>query len=67
MLTAKRLTIAKVLEDETDYRGKLRTLGREKDAKEIAHATDMHALKSLARAVNLQLDNVYEELFKAAA
>ena len=67
LLTEKRTTIAAVMDDETDYKALIRTLDKEKDAKKIQHAADMHAIKSLARAVNNQLDTTYENLFKAAA
>jgi MinD-like ATPase involved in chromosome partitioning or flagellar assembly len=67
LLTEKRMTIAAVMEDETDYKALIRTLDKEKDAKKIQHAADMHAIKSLARAVKYQLDTTYENLFKAAA
>jgi hypothetical protein len=66
LLTQKRTTIAAVMDDETDYRSLIRTLDREKDAKRIQHAADMHAIKSLARAVKRQLDTTFENLFKAA-
>ena len=53
--------------DSTDFRGLLRTLDRVKDAKQVQHAADMHAIRSLARGVQQQLDGTFAELFKAAA
>ena len=67
LLAGKRTTIAAVMEDETDYKALIRTLDREKDAEKVKHAADMHAIKSLARAVKRQLDTTFENLFKAAA
>jgi hypothetical protein len=64
LLSAKKTTIAAVLNDETDYRAALKTLDREADKKKIAHYTDMHAIKSLAKGVNRQLDTVFAALFK---
>ncbi len=63
LLNAKRTTIGAVLADATDYRSQLRSLDRAKEAKKVSHACDMHALKSLARTVNVQLDRAYAALF----
>jgi len=64
LLSAKKTTIAAVLNDETDYRAALKSLDREADKKKITHYTDMHAIKSLAKGVNRQLDTVFGALFK---
>jgi MinD-like ATPase involved in chromosome partitioning or flagellar assembly len=67
LLSRKKATIAAVLQDTTDYRALLRTLDRERDAKRVQHAADMHAIRSLARGVQQQLDVTFEQLFAAAA
>ena len=64
LLGGKKLTINAVLADQTDYRAQLRALGKDGDKKKAAHYADMHAIKSLAKGVNQQLDAVYDELFK---
>ena len=63
LLSAKKLTIDAVLKDPTDYRALLKTMDREADRKKAAHYTDLHAIKSLAKGVNRQLDGVYSALF----
>ena len=67
LLNEKKTTIAAVLADDTDYKALIRSLDREKDAKRVQLAADMHAIKSLARTVQRQLDTTYASLFKAAA
>jgi len=67
LLARRRTTISAVLADATDYRELLRGLDRRKDPKLAQNAADMHAIKSLARAVDKQLDATYEQLLKAAA
>lgn len=67
LLSEKRTTISAVMADETDYRTMIRTLDREKEARKIQHAADMHAIRALAKAVHQQLDVTYQQLFSAAA
>lgn len=63
MLTVKKLSIADVLADETDYKAKARELGKDGDAKQKSHYSDMHIIKSLAKSVNRNLDTVFAALF----
>lgn len=63
LLSAKKLTIEAVLSDETDYRALLKTLDREADKKKVAHYSDMHAIKALAKGVDRQLNSVFSALF----
>jgi hypothetical protein len=67
LLSRKRMTIGAVLADTTDYRALLRTFDRERDGKKVQNAADMHAIRSLARGVQQQLDVTFEQLFAAAA
>ncbi len=63
LLSAKRLTIATLLADDTDYRALLRSMDRS-DTRQMSHYTDMLAVKSLARPVSRQMDAVFESLFQ---
>ncbi|WP_277978585.1 hypothetical protein [Sphingomonas phyllosphaerae] len=62
LLAAKRLSIGALMADETDYRVRLRTIDKG-DAKAIAHYSDMHALKLLAKAAAPQFDRAFAALF----
>lgn len=63
MLTVKKLTISSVLADETDYKARVRELGKEGDSKLKGHYSDMHVIKSLAKSVNRNLNTVFSVLF----
>ena len=63
LLSAKKTTIAAVVQDETDYKALLKGLDKDADKKKAAHYADMHAIKGLARGVNRQLDGVFAALF----
>lgn len=63
LLSAKKLTIAAILKDETDYRALLKALDKDAEKKKAAHYSDMHAIKGLAKGVNRQLDGVFSALF----
>jgi len=62
LLASKRMTVQQILTDETNYRQLLRDTDRS-DIKRITHLSDMHALQSLARPVNRQLDAAFAALF----
>ncbi|HBQ88095.1 StbB family protein [Alcaligenes faecalis] len=62
LLADKRITIASILADQTDYRQLLREADP-KDRKRISHLSDMHTLKALARPVDRQLDRAFQALF----
>ncbi|NYT79532.1 plasmid stability protein StbB [Alcaligenaceae bacterium] len=62
LLADQRTTIAQVLADQTDYRQMLREADRS-NHKQIAHLSNMHALRALARPVNRQLDRAFAALF----
>lgn len=62
LLANKRTTIKEILADGTNYRQQLREADRE-DGQLIAHLSDMHALQSLARPVDRQLDRAFHALF----
>ncbi|CAB3732668.1 StbB family protein [Achromobacter kerstersii] len=62
LLANKRTTITEILSDQRNYRQELREADRN-DAKLIRHLSDMHALQSLARPVNRQLDKAFEAVF----
>jgi len=62
MLAVRQLTISSALADETDYKSKLRELGKEGDAKLKSKYADMHAIKALAKSVNRNLDTVFSVL-----
>lgn len=60
----KKMTIAAVLADSTDYKAKIveeRKNGA--DEKKISHYTDMFVLKSAAKSINRNLDAVFTALF----
>jgi hypothetical protein len=67
LLARKRTTINAVLADPTDYRELVRSLSKARDRTHMQHAADMHAIRSLARGVKDQLDEVYAALFRAVA
>ena len=56
------VSIGALMADDTDYRERLRTIDKG-DAKAIAHFSDMHALKLLARAAAPQFDRAFAALF----
>lgn len=62
LLANKRTTITEILADTRNYRQELREANRE-DEKAIKHLSDMHALQSLARPVDRQLDRTFNALF----
>jgi hypothetical protein len=62
-LAVKKLTIAALLADETDYKAMLKN-NPDASAKDRAQWGDLHALKALARSVRRNLDTVYDALFK---
>ena len=64
MLSVKKVSIGEVLGDETDYKAKARELGKEGDAKQKSHFSDMHIIKSLSKSVNRNLDAVFAALFE---
>lgn len=62
LLANKRTTIKEILADPRDYRQELRQADRD-DVKLVSHLSDMHALQSLARPVDRQLDKAFGALF----
>lgn len=62
LLANKRTTIKEILADPRDYRHELRQADRD-DVKLVSHLSDMHALQSLARPVDRQLDKAFGALF----
>jgi hypothetical protein len=64
MLSTKRTTIAAVLEDGTDYRQKLRDGRGNATDDEISHWSEMHAIKSLAKGAERQLNVAFAALFQ---
>lgn len=62
LLANKRITIKEILADTRDYRQELRQADRD-DVKLVSHLSDMHALQSLARPVDRQLDKAFGALF----
>ncbi|MCP4406557.1 MAG: hypothetical protein GY807_02115 [Gammaproteobacteria bacterium] len=55
--------MAAVLDDDTDYKARLKTLDRVNQRSDVAHCTDMIALKALAKRASRELDFVYAALF----
>lgn len=62
LLANKRTTITEILADTRNYRQELREANRD-DEKAVKHLSDMHALQSLARPVDRQLDRTFNALF----
>ena len=62
LLANKRTTIKEILADPRDYRQELREVDRD-DERLVSHLSDMHALQSLARPVDRQLDKAFGALF----
>lgn len=62
LLANRRTTIKEVLADDNDYRQQLREADRA-DTALISRLSDMHALQSLARPVDRQLDRAFDALF----
>ncbi|KAG1433907.1 hypothetical protein G6F56_014475 [Rhizopus delemar] len=62
LLANKRTTIKEILADTRNYREELRGADRE-DKRLISHLSDMHALQSLARPVDRQLEQALKALF----
>ncbi|KRC69259.1 hypothetical protein D3C87_1135980 [compost metagenome] len=62
LLANKRTTIKEILADPRDYRQELRQADRD-DERLVSHLSDMHALQSLARPVDRQLDRAFGALF----
>ncbi len=63
LLNVKKLSIATVLADNTNYREKAREAHATNDTKQANHYTDLHLVKALAIGVNRHLDVVYKALF----
>lgn len=63
LLAVKKLSIDALLNDETDYKAKIKELGKEGDKKLKDHYADMHVTKSLAKSVNKNLDVAFKALF----
>lgn len=61
MLAIKKMTVSALVADGTDYRAKIR---EETDAKLRGQYQDMHIMKSLAKSVNRNLDEVYAVTFQ---
>lgn len=59
LLAARQMSVAAAISDETDYKAKLRELGKDGDPKLKAKYADLHAIKAMARAVDRNLDAVY--------
>lgn len=66
MLASRNISLKSLIHDQTDYRAKLRALGKEGDEATAAHYIDMHVLKSLAVSVNRNLDGVFRALMQEA-
>jgi len=64
LMSTRGLNIAQVLADETDYKAKLRELGRDGDPKLRAQYADLHAIKALAKSVNRNLDAVFAAIME---
>ena len=65
MLAARKMSIGAVVADKTDYRGMLRELNaKEGHEKEKAHYSDMHYLRGCCIAVDRNLQNAFDALFK---
>lgn len=64
MLAVRQLTISTALADETDYKAKLRELGKDGDAKLKSKYADLHAIKALAKSVNRNMDTVFAIITK---
>ncbi|ARP92004.1 plasmid stability protein StbB [Bordetella genomosp. 9] len=62
LLANRRTTIKDVLADGNDYRQQLREADRS-DTALISRLSDLHALQSLARPVDRQLDRAFDALF----
>lgn len=67
LLNEKQITLSAILADETDYRSLVRALDKDREPEKVAHAAQMHAIRSLARTVHKELDLAFEQLFRAAA
>ncbi|GAA0228957.1 StbB family protein [Castellaniella daejeonensis] len=65
LLADGRTTIAEVLADQTDYRALLRSTDPG-DRQRIAHLSNRHALRALAKPVDRQLNRAFTALFAAA-
>jgi MinD-like ATPase involved in chromosome partitioning or flagellar assembly len=61
LLAIKKMTVSALLADDTDYRAKNR---EEKDTKLRSQYQDMHIMKSLAKSVNRNLDEVFAATFQ---
>jgi hypothetical protein len=61
LLAIKKLSIDKLLNDPKDYKALLRE-NKDADQKQRAHWAEMFGLKTLARGVNRNLDDVYAAL-----
>lgn len=63
LLSAKKLTIDKVVRDKTDYRQRIRDAAKGGSQEDVQHLVDMHALKSLAVGADAQVKLVFRALF----
>jgi MinD-like ATPase involved in chromosome partitioning or flagellar assembly len=61
MLAIKKMTVSALMADDTDYRAKSR---EEKDAKLRSQYQDMYIMKSLAKSVNRNLNEVFAATFQ---
>lgn len=64
LLAIKRLSIGTILADETDYKLKIKEIGKDGDKKLRDHYADLFVIKSLAKSVNRNLDAAFEALFE---
>jgi hypothetical protein len=64
LLAVKKLSIGSIINDETDYKAKIKELGLDGDKKLKDHYADMHVIKSLAKSVNRNLDAAFIALFE---
>lgn len=67
MLSSKKTSMQAVLADEADYKALARQVTKEGDTKKAALYSDLHVMRSLARTVSRNLDDVYEALFAPQA
>ena len=64
LLNKRSKTIDSVLNDQTDYKAKLKKAITDEDDREINVCTDFIALKSLSSGAKRNLDIVFSEIFK---
>jgi MinD-like ATPase involved in chromosome partitioning or flagellar assembly len=64
LLAIKKISIGSIINDETDYKAKIKELGKDGDKKQKDHYADMHVIKSLAKSVNRNLDRAFAAIFE---